>query len=114
MLKKKKGILFWDPYGDEPEEQFEGVPKTLLETLDEDKPYLTKLMRDSKYPIYYNTYPYQKTKASINTCGRWCVVRCLYASKSEEYFNKVIKKANEKGMSNDDFVSALTARWLNK
>ena len=111
MLKKKKGIEFFDPYGDEPEEQFEDVPKTLLQTLDQDRPYLTKLMRDSKYPIYYNTYAFQKTKADLNTCGRHCIVRCLYAPYSLEKYKKIIDKS---GLSPDDFVSGLTYDKLRK
>lgn len=111
MMRKKKGIYFWDPYGEEPEAQKEYASKQLLKQLDEDSPYLTRLLRASGRPVYYNTHQYQKLKDGISTCGRWCVARLLYAPKSEEYFKKVVDKS---GLAGDDFVSALTANWLGK
>jgi len=111
MLNKKKGIYFFDPYGEEPEEQKDGVSAQMLEQLDERQPYLTQLMRDSGRPIYYNTHKYQREGSSINTCGRWCVARCLYAPKSDEYFKKVVDSS---GMDPDTFVSGLTANFLGK
>ena len=114
MLRKKKGIEFFDPYGDSPEEVKDDIPRTRREMLDMNQPYLTRLMKASGLPVYYNTYPFQQDKASVNTCGRWCVARCLYAPKSLDYFHKVVMKAKAKGMSPDDFVSGLTANWLKK
>lgn len=111
MLRKKKGILFWDSYGEAPEEQFDDIPQSRLEALDQDHPYLTKLMRQSGRPIYYNTHQYQKLDGDIATCGRWCVARCLYGDKSEEYFKKVVDKS---GMAPDTFVSGLIANFLGK
>ncbi len=111
MLRKKKGIEFFDPYGEAPEEQKDGVPKSQLEALDSSKPYLTALMRSSGLPVYYNTHKFQKESASINTCGRHCVVRCLYAPYSIQKYASIIKKS---GMSPDDFVSGLTYDKLNK
>lgn len=111
MLRKKKGIEFFDPYGEAPEEQKDGVPKGQLEALDETKPYLTALMRSSGLPVFYNTHKFQRESASINTCGRHCVVRCLYAPYSIQKYASIIKKS---GMSPDDFVSGLTYDKLNK
>lgn len=111
MLNQKKGILFWDPYGEAPEEQKDGLSKDRLAQLDMDQPLLMRLLRASGRPVYYNTHQYQKMKDSVATCGRWCVTRCLYAPKSEEYFKKVVDAS---GMEPDDFVSALTANFLKK
>lgn len=111
MLRKKKGIEFFDPYGEAPEEQKDGVPRGQLEALDESKPYLTSLLRASGRPVYYNTHPFQKESRSINTCGRHCVVRCLYGPYSIQKYASIIKKS---GMSPDDFVSGLTYDKLNK
>lgn len=111
MLRKKKGIEFFDPYGEAPEEQKDGVPRGQLEALDQTKPYLTALMRSSGLPVFYNTHKFQRESASINTCGRHCVVRCLYAPYSIQKYASIIKKS---GMSPDDFVSGLTYDKLNK
>ena len=114
MLNKKDKIVFFDPYGDAPEKQKEGANPALLEQMDQRQPHLTDLMRASGRPVYYNTYDYQKEGYDVNTCGRWCVARCLYASKSDEYFHKLIMDAEKKGIPPDEFVSALTANWLRK
>jgi len=111
MLRKKKGIEFFDPYGDEPEEQFDKVPKPRLEAMDEAEPYLTELMRGSGLPIYYNTHPFQKEIRNLNTCGRHCVARLMYGNKSLAQYKSIIDKT---GLCPDDFVSGLTYIKLRK
>jgi hypothetical protein len=111
MLRKKKGIEFFDPYGDPPEAQKEGISGGLLTQLDQRQPYLTSLMRASGKPIYYNRHAFQQDKESINTCGRHCVVRCLYAPYSLNKYKAIITKS---GLSPDDFVSGVTADKLGK
>lgn len=111
LLKKKGGIMFWDPYGEAPEDQKDGLPRSRLEELDLDQPLLMRLLRKSGRPVYYNTYPYQKDKKGYNTCGRWCVARCLYADKSEEYFHSVVRSS---GLEPDQFVVGLIANFLGK
>jgi hypothetical protein len=111
MLNKQKGIEFFDPYGEPPGEILDELPRQRLEALDQDSPYLANLLRQSGRPVFYNTHAFQKDKAGVNTCGRWCVARCLYAPNSLEYFKSVIDKS---GMSGDDFVGALTADALGK
>ena len=111
MLNKKKGIEFFDPYGDAPEEQLEDMPPSKLAALEQDRPYLTRLLRASGRPVYYNTHAFQKTKDGVNTCGRWCIARLLYAPKSLEYFKSVVDKS---GMEPDTFVSGLVANFLGK
>jgi hypothetical protein len=39
-------------------------------------PLLKNLFLSSEKPIEVNTIKFQKIKENINTCGRWCVVRC--------------------------------------
>jgi hypothetical protein len=111
LLNKKKGIEFFDPYGERPGEILDELPKERLDALDQNQPYLTKLLRASGKPVFYNTHEFQKDKANVNTCGRHCVVRCLYAPYSLEKYAAIIEKS---GMSPDDFVSALTANALGK
>lgn len=111
MLKKKRGIEFFDPYGEKPEAQKDGVPKGRLEQLDERQPYLTKLLRASGRPVFYNTHDFQKDSADINTCGRHCVVRCLYGPYSIQKYKRIIDSS---GLSPDDFVSGITYDKLRK
>ncbi len=114
LLNKKNGITFFDPYGEPPEAQKEGADPALLEQLGETQPRLTELLRKSGKPVFYNGFPYQEDRKGVNSCGRWSVVRCLYAPKSDEYFHKVVMKARAKGMSGDDFVCGLTFPMLKK
>lgn len=111
MLNKRNGIHFFDPYGEKPEEQFDGLSSSYLKTLDEDRPHLTKLLRASGRPVFYNTHQFQQKANDIATCGRHCVARCLYAPYSLEQYKRVIDKS---GLSPDDFVSGLTYDKLRK
>lgn len=111
MLKKGNRIEYFDPYGESPEEMKEQMPQNLLEQLDESSPYLTNLMRASGIPIYYNTHAFQKDRRGINTCGRHCVVRCLYGNIPLEKYYDMIK---DTGLSPDDFVIGKTYELLHK
>ena len=114
LLSKKKGITFFDPYGEAPEKQKEGADPALLDQLGERQPRLLELLKKSGRPVFYNTFPYQSEGSGINTCGRWCVSRCLYAPKTDEYFHDVVMKAKAKGMDGDAFVSGLTYPVIKK
>lgn len=111
LLNKKKGIEFFDPYGDTPQEIKEELPKSKRESLDMESPYLSRLLKASGRPVYYNTFAFQKTKQDVNTCGRHCVARLLYAPYSLEKYKSII---DQSGMSPDDFVSGLTASLLGR
>jgi hypothetical protein len=110
-LNKPDHIEFFDPYGDKPEEALKTVPEDEKEEYGEDEPYLTNLLRASGKKVIYNTYPFQKERRDVNTCGRHSVVRCLYAPYSLAKYKKVMDSS---GMSPDNFVSALTADKLGK
>ena len=112
MLRKRKGIEFFDPYGEIPDSgQKRGMSRSLLESLDESQPDLTALMRASGRPIFYNNHQFQRDSQKVSTCGRHCVARCLYAPYSLEKYANIIKKSN---MSPDDFVTGLTYDKLRK
>jgi hypothetical protein len=111
MLRKKKGIEFFDPYGEAPDAQKNDIPRSRLEQLDESQPDLTRLLRASGRPVYYNKHAFQKDKASVNTCGRHCVTRLACGNMSLAAYQKMIKGS---GLSPDDFVSAYTWEKLHK
>jgi hypothetical protein len=111
MIKRKDGIEFFDPYGDAPEDQKEGLSQSRLEALDIDQPYLTKLLRASGKPVHYNTKAFQVDKASVATCGRHAISRLLYAPYSIDEYDKCVRSSK---LSPDDFVSGLTYNALKK
>ena len=114
LLRKKKGIEVFDSYGEKPDKQLDEIDEDLKEQTNQDAPYLTRLLKGSGLPIYYNPHQYQHDGSDINSCGRWAVARCIYGNKSNEEFKKIVDTANKRGMSNDDFVCALTMNWLGK
>lgn len=112
LLRHPDGsIEFFDPYGDAPEEQKGGMTRAHLEALDIETPELTRLLRGSGRPVFYNTYPFQKTRKDIATCGRHVAVRMLYAPLSIDEYAKVL---NESGYAPDDFVSGVTFNKIHK
>lgn len=111
LLNKKKGIEFFDPYGDTPNEIKAEIPKSRRDALDMSSPYLMRLLKGSGRPVYYNTYPFQKESRDVNTCGRHCIVRLLYAPSSIETYKRIIDSS---GLSPDNFVSGVSASFLGK
>ena len=111
MIKRPDHIEFFDPYGDAPEEQKEGLLQSRLQSLDIDQPYLTKLLRASGKPVYYNTKGFQQEKASVATCGRHAVSRLLYAPYTIDKYDACVRQS---GLSPDNFVSGLTYNALKK
>ena len=111
MIKRPDHIEFFDPYGDAPEEQKEGLSQSRLQSLDIDQPYLTKLLRASGKPVYYNTKGFQQDKASVATCGRHAVSRLLYAPYTIDKYDACVRQS---GLSPDNFVSGLTYNALKK
>ena len=112
LIRRKDSIEFFDPYGEPPDRgQKKDVSRTMLEQLDEVNPYLTDLLRKSGKAVYYNTHDFQKDRADINTCGRHCIVRLLYAPYSLEKYKAIIDKS---GLSPDDFVVGVTYDKLHK
>lgn len=112
LINKKNGIETFDSYGDAPDtEQRGGISKGRLEQMDIEKPYLTKLLRASGKPVYYNNKAFQSSSPDVANCGRHCVVRLLYAPYSLDKYDSIIKKS---GMSPDDFVTAITFDKLGK
>lgn len=112
LINRPNKIEFFDSYGDAPDtEQKGGMSQSRLEMLDVERPDLTRLLRASGKPIYYNKHQFQKSSPNVATCGRHCVVRLLYAPYSLDKYNKVI---NMSQMSPDDFVSGITYDKLRK
>lgn len=111
LLRHPDHIEFFDPYGEKPQAQLEGLSKSRLEQLNQDRPFLTNLLRKKGMPVLYNTHAFQKMKNNIATCGRHCVVRCLYSHLPVEKYAAVIKKS---GLTPDEFVAGATFKAIGK
>ena len=111
LIRNGHTIEYFDPYGEPPEGDKKWIPEHKLKQLDQDEPYLTRFLRDSKCKVYCNLYPFQSDRQDVNTCGRWVVSRLLCRKMTLKQFYDQVKKS---GMKPDDFVSALTFKILGK
>jgi len=111
LIRRKDYIEFFDPYGESPQNVVADVPRSRLEMLDMDRPYLTALLRQKKMPVYYNSHPFQKESPNVATCGRHCAIRLLYAPYDLHRYKAIIDKSK---MTPDMFVSAVTFDKLGK
>lgn len=111
LIRRPDKIEFFDSYGDAPDTQNDELPTSYLKTLDADRPHLTRLLRASGLPVFYNQHKFQHESPNVATCGRHAVVRLLYAPFSLAKYKAIIDKS---GMSADDFVSGVTYDRLKK
>jgi len=111
MLNKPGAIEFFDPYGNKPDDLKEYTNPELAREVGIDRKLLLPLLKQSGKPVIFNTYPFQKDRDSIATCGRHSVARCLYAPISLDEYKAVIDKS---GLAPDDFVLGITYDKLGK
>jgi hypothetical protein len=109
LLRKANAIEYFDPYGEKPDYDID--KDAMMKELNGNQPFLMDLLKSADVPVYYNTYDFQKDKEDVNTCGRHCVVRCLYAPYSLERYKNIIDKS---GLTPDAFVSGITYDKLHK
>lgn len=111
LLRRPKKIEFFDSYGDAPDTQNDNLPTSYLETLDAARPYLTRLLRSSGLPVFYNTHGFQKERGDVATCGKHAAVRLFYGPYSLAKYKKVIDSS---GLAPDDFVSGVVYSMIKK
>jgi hypothetical protein len=100
LMRHPDSIYYFDSYGDRPDEE---------EDLNGQSPTLTRLLQASGLPVFYNTHQYQKLRDDIATCGRWCAIRLHYKDKTEDQFNRIVKRF--KGTP-DEFVAAFVYNFI--
>lgn len=102
LMKRGDTIEYWDSYGGY---GADGERKWLshkeLVNLHEDQPLLSNLLRNTKYNILYNPFPYQSHSPQTNTCGKHCITRLYYKELKEPHYHKMIR---DSGKTADQFV----------
>jgi hypothetical protein len=111
LFKRPKMIEFFDPYGDKPEAQKKGLGRNRLEEYDIERPDLTRLLRATGLPVYYNTHDFQRESPNVATCGRHSAVRLMYDDKDIDQYHEMIEKT---GKTPDVFVVEETFNKLRK
>jgi len=111
LIRRPNQIEFFDPYGEFPDTELNWISKSKRDELDEQAPYLSKLLRESGLPIVYNKHHFQGDGDNISTCGRHSSVRLLFKDLSLPQYANMIEKS---GMNPDDFVTAITYSIIKK
>jgi len=111
MIKNGRTIEFFDPYGEPPDYQKDSIPKPLLERMRMTEPKLAELLLNSGYKVIYNKEQIQKLSDDVQTCGRHCVVRLLYAHLP---VNRYRQKIRQSGLTPDEFVVKVTRDELGR
>jgi hypothetical protein len=104
---KKNYILFFDSYGLMIESELSDryIPKSFQKLSNQQRGSLIKLLLNQPLPVHYNQYKLQKLKKNVNTCGKFCVFRCLLNHLTEDEFAKLLR--SQKPLSPDELVSIM-------
>lgn len=111
MIKSGRNIEFFDPYGEEPDAQKDGLSAGKLEQMSMDKPDLVNLLVNSGCNVMFNKVQLQKLANSVQTCGRHCVSRLLHHRYPLRQYREIIKQS---GLTPDEFVVEKTYDILGK
>lgn len=115
VLKHPDRIEFFDPYGGN-----NNIPDTVLDKIDvnvrnttnQNYPYLSRLLDQSRYPIEYNNYQFQQHKSDIKTCGRHCIVRVLFKNLLlDDYYKLMTSLCHKLGLNYDQLVTLITENY---
>lgn len=71
-------LFFFDPYGLAPDEQLKFGKYS--------KPYLSRLLEESKYGLQYNPIDLQKYCKKISTCGKFVAFRLIFRNLDNKDF----------------------------
>jgi hypothetical protein len=105
MIKNGREIEFFDPYGEPPDAQKDGLSRTKKEELRMTRPLLSDLLENSGSRVIFNKVQLQEMADDVNTCGRHCVTRLLYSKYPIQRYRAMIAKT---GKTPDEFVIATT------
>lgn len=105
VVRNKERIIFTDSYGMFPENEIDYIPVSFKYVSKQDRGYLLKLLYNQNLPVHFSQYRLQKLENGINTCGRYCVIRCIMKELNEDEFAKMLKSSE---YSPDELVSILT------
>ena len=96
LLERNSEIEHFDSYGLDVDEEL---------ALTHEQSFLTELFKTTHTKIKTNHIRYQRFREQVNTCGRWCVARCLLNNLSLEQFKEFIFDVHD---THDVAVSLMT------
>lgn len=102
----------FDPYGIIPDDELKFISEEFKEKSNQDRKHLSYLIAsDIKKgtirpdAVFYNKYQLQRQLKDINTCGRWCAVRCAWKFMPINVFCSMFL---EQKLPGDAYVTLLT------
>ena len=108
MLRYDNTIEIFDSYGGSIDNELKYISKNMKNMLGEKENVLTDLLKKSGYKVVINKYKFQKEDNSIDSCGKWCLLRILMfmcANMQLKEFTSFVKNnAKKLNLSNDEFV----------
>lgn len=107
LFKEGNDVEFFNPYGGYPDDSLKYIDKNFRKISNQLIPYLSYLMLDSPYELFYNEHKFQKMEEGVNTCGRWCAVRLLCRDISLDDFAKYFR-----GKDGDYIVTEITSKKI--
>ena len=112
MMKRGDTIEYFDPYGGyKPDSERKWLTPAKQEELGEAQPTLSRMIKEAGYKVISNPYHFQKEGVDINTCGRHCCSRLLFAHLPLSAYAKMIKGSK---VAADDFVTLFISQLLHK
>ena len=108
IMKYDNTIEYFNSYGNKVDNDKRFIGKLKNKLLGQDEDILTEMMEKSKYKCIYSKKRFQKLNNSINTCGRWCILRIICMKDMDmnlKQFQKFIENNKEtSGLSKDALV----------
>ena len=114
LLRSEDKFEYFDSYGESPQNILSFIsPKMNKKLGNIYKEDLGKMLKSikSNHKYSYNKFQFQSDGIDVNTCGRWCILRCalfLIDNMMKDDFTKLIKyKSKQLNLSFDELVSFL-------
>ena len=108
ILRTPEGIEHFDSYGLKPDGELSFVPFAFKAQSGQEVPHLVKLLLDTGEPINFSDFRLQDEARGIATCGRWCVLRNMFAHLTSEAFGRMVLNSSKKlSLSPDEMVSVI-------
>ena len=90
-------ILFFDAYGYVCDSELSFLSAEKRRELHEDTPLLMRLMLKSSQhkPWTWNSWDLQKHSNTVQTCGRWCVLRARNLDLDDDAFREMVSSSKD-------------------
>lgn len=109
--RKDMGIEYFDSMGMTPDNPLIYLDKETKIDLNEDYPYLLRLLYDSGRVIHYNDYRLQSKDPMITTCGRHIICRDIYRNKYQDIDDYVYNMFYKDKLDPDEVVLKITNKF---